>query len=140
MYKNIVTSLMLFILVIKVSGQINSIPFYDINFECSLKGDSTKMIITNRQDLIRFTGCNNGFDFANYILVCIDGTIGGCGIPEVEYQITKDLRNKVILINAFVYQFGVCRRNNRYKRFIKISKPENDYRIEFKVKKIINDE
>ena len=71
-----------------------------------------------------------------YIIIGVNGGIGGCNLPKVEYKIMKDLSQKKYLIEATVFEFGACRRNNHFRRFVCIEKPDDDYRIQFDLKKV----
>jgi hypothetical protein len=131
MKKSIVLSCFLVLILNGLKSQTVEVPYSDYDLNCSLKTDSNKVIIRNKQELFHLTNCNEIIDFKRYILVGVHGAVGGCGIPKVEFKVTMDMSPKKYLIKSTVFQFGYCRRNNLYKRFILLEKPSEDYDISF---------
>lgn len=126
----------MFLFISGLKSQTVDIPFSDYKLVCSIRTDSNKLIIRNKQDLFQLTNCNEIINFRKYILVGVHGAVGGCGLPKVEFKVTKDISQKKYLIESSVFQFGNCRRNNFYKRFILMERPPDDYPIEFELKKV----
>jgi hypothetical protein len=111
--------------------------YSDIDIECSFRTDSNKFIIRNRTEFFRLTNCSFvGIDFERYSIIGVNGYIGGCKVPVVEYRIIKDVNKRQYFIEAIVYQFGSCKRGNPYRRTVYVDKLEEDYKIHFVIRNV----
>lgn len=81
----------MFLFISGLKSQTVDIPFSDYKLVCSIRTDSNKLIIRNKQDLFQLTNCNEIINFRKYILVGVHGAVGGCVLPKVEFKVTKDI-------------------------------------------------
>ena len=104
------------------------------------KDNPNTIVITSKEELIKLTACidNCIFDFENFIIIGINGSIGGCKIPTVSFKVLKDQNKKKYLVEATVFQSGNCRGFFAYSSFITIEKPNEDYKIEIKTTNAIS--
>lgn len=108
------------------------IQYDDWPYKCSFKSDSGKFIINNREEFNRISNCILlNFNFNKYTIIGVQGGVGGCKLPTVDFIITKDDPNKKYVIQATILTYGNCRRYNGYKKIIYTEKFENDYEIDF---------
>ena len=108
--------------------------FQDWPYQCSFKSDSGKIFINHIKDYKRATNCSwlNYRRYEDYTIIGIQGGVGGCKLPDVDFNIYQNDEKKEYVIEAIVISYGACRRNNPYKRVVYVNKFKDNYHVIFK--------
>jgi len=115
-----------------IKCQISEIQYDDWPHKCSFKTDSGKFIINSIEDFKQITNCILlNYDFNKYTIIGVQGGVGGCKLPTIDFNITKDDYNRKYVVEATILSYGSCRRYNGYKKIIYTEKFKNDYEIIF---------
>jgi hypothetical protein len=129
--------LTLLILIIGVNGlfsQVTEIEYHDWPYTCSFKSESGKIFINSIEDYKEVTNCSlqNYYKFENNTIIGIQGAVGGCSLPTVDFNVYKDDVRKEYIIEAIIISYGNCKRNNMYKRIIYVDSLNDNYKVIFK--------
>lgn len=119
---------------IRLYSQGFKIEFMDWPYQCSFESDSNKIFINSIQDYKRATNCSllNYNRYEDYTLIGVQGMVGGCKLPDVDFNIYQDDEKKEYVIEAIVISYGACKRGNLYKRIVYVNKFKDNYRVIFK--------
>ncbi len=126
-----------------LSSCFSKVKLIEINYTLLEQGfpfdvNSDTLVIKNQNDLMKLKSDKAPeVDLNIKTILGFKGTTTGCKYPAIDIKVVRDDPKKKYIVNAIVYQDGLCKKLILYQRIFTIDKMKKNYQVVFQTTNIL---